>query len=75
MEKSLLRLKCRNCESIVEITSYNQENKCNCGNCRLGLKEGIVYIGSKNGLGDYLIYNGDKEYILISRQELEGNNG
>lgn len=74
MEKSLLKLKCRRCESIINVTN-DEEKSCNCGNCTLRIKDGRVYISSKTGLGDYILFNGDDEYILISKKELEENNG
>lgn len=76
MEKSLLKLKCRKCESIIDITKKSEEKSCNCGNCTLGIKNDRVYIGSKTGLGDYILINSDgDEYILVSKKELEENNG
>lgn len=71
MEKSLLKLKCRNCDDIIVVTGDNQLVACKCGNCTLGLKNSRVHISSKNGYGDYLLYNGDEEYIFISKKELE----
>ena len=74
MEKSLLKLKCRRCESIINVTN-DEEKSCSCGNCTLRIKDDRVYISSKTGLGDYILFNGDDEYILISKKELEENNG
>ena len=75
MEKSLLKLKCRYCQSIISLTKDNQEKDCDCGKCTLGMRNGKVYVGSSTGLGDYILIDGDEEYITLPKSEMEGDNG
>lgn len=70
--ESLLKLRCRNCNSIIELFEKEKEKSCNCGNCSIGFKDGRIYISSKKGVGDYILYNGDDEYIFILKKDLEG---
>ena len=72
---SNFKLKCRKCNSVIEVSGKEANAECGCGNCALSIKNNRLNISSQGGVGDYIIIKDDEEYILVSKKELEGNNG
>lgn len=74
MGKKIIQLKCRNCNDIIE-PSFSKYNKCSCGKCSLRVKGDEVTISSVLGIGSYIIIQDGKEYVFVSKEELEESNG
>lgn len=70
MDEELIKLKCRNCGSVIVLTNKNGNVECNCGKCVLEYRNKKIYIGSETGIGGYIIIKGDAEYVLVKKEEL-----
>lgn len=66
----MLKLRCRHCNSLIELQEDRCMSTCDCGKCSLQLNDGKVLVGSENGIGGYVMIKDNTEYVMVSREEL-----
>ena len=70
MKKSL-KLKCRNCNCIIETDDKENVAYCGCRKCSIQLKDDMFFIGSEIGVGGYILLKDGIEYVMVNKEEFE----